>query len=331
MLVGSLATLALAILGMGVWALVWGNLLTIVTRVIGLNTIAPGRYRPRFSLSGMKHHFRFGRMMLADNTLWFVFSEFDKFIAARLFGAEQLGYYAVSQQIATLPINKLAGLIKSIAFAGFSEVQTDAATVRTYLLTAMRIASIVVFPVFFGLAAVADELVPVVLGDQWAPATTLLKVLAFVMPLRMIVILFPPVLWGIGRPDVSAGNWLFAAVFMPAALVLGAVWGGITGLAVAWLCAFPVVFFFFLAWTARLLALPVSRLLRPMALPALASLVMLLCVEAFRQSGTASAFGPVSSALALLSNVLVGVLIYGVSVWTLHRDAVREMLAFLTR
>jgi len=329
MLLGSLATLALAILGIGVWALVWGSLLTVLTRVIGLNIIAPCRFRPRFVLAGMNHHFGFGGMILAENALWFVFSDFDKFIAGRLFGAEQLGYYAVSQHVATLPINKLAGLVKSVAFAGFSKVQADAATVRTYLLTSMRVASIVFFPVFLGIAAIADELVPVLLGERWTPGVTLLKILAVVMPLRMISVLFPPVLWGIGRPDVSAGNYLFAAAFMPAALVLGGVWGGITGLAVAWLCAFPVVFLFFLAWTGRLLALPVSRLLGTMALPALASVVMLLCVEAFRFR--THAFWPLNSALALLSDVLVGVLVYSTVVWTLHRNGVRETLALVMR
>ena len=329
-LAGGLITLALAIRGMGVWSLVWGNLLSVLTRVIGLNYIAPCRYRPRFSLIGMTRHLRFGRMILADKTLWFVFSESDKFIGGKLLGAEQLGYYVVSQNIATLPINKLAGLVRSIAFPAFSEVQAERVTVREYLLTTMRMAAIVFFPIFFGLAAVADELVPVALGERWTPGVMLLKVLAVVMPLRMVSVLFPPVLWGIGRPEISAGNYLFAAIFMPAALAFGAVWGGITGLAVAWLCAFPIVFWFFLARTARLLALPVSRVLATLARPALASLVMLLCIEAFRL-GIALTFVPLNSTLTLLAYVLAGVLVYSAIIWTLHREGVKELLTFLTR
>jgi len=42
------------------------------------------------------------------------------------------------------------------------------------------------------------------------------------MPLRMISNLLPPLLWAIGRPDVSASNNLIVALVMPLAFLVGA-------------------------------------------------------------------------------------------------------------
>ncbi|MBI3776437.1 MAG: oligosaccharide flippase family protein, partial [Gammaproteobacteria bacterium] len=50
-LTGSVATITLALLDFGVWALVWGSLTTTAIRTIGLNLTSPCLVWPRWSLS----------------------------------------------------------------------------------------------------------------------------------------------------------------------------------------------------------------------------------------------------------------------------------------
>jgi hypothetical protein len=89
----------------------------------------------------------------------------------------------------------------------------------------------------------------------------------------MVSILLPPLLWGIGRPQVSATNYLIAALVMPAAFYVGAGWGP-AGLAFAWLSAYPVVFLVSVIRAMRVIKLAAKSFIVAMVRPALASVGM---------------------------------------------------------
>lgn len=324
LVLGSMITLLLALAGFGVWALIWGNLATIATRIVGLNIIAPCLCRPQFSWRAMQDVFSFGRSVSVDRTLWFVFAESDKFIGGRMLGTEPLGIYAVASHLASLPINKVAGLIKSIAFPAFSQVQADLSAVREYLLKAVRVMSIAIFPIFFGMSSVASEIVTVLLGEKWLDVVLPLQILAIVMPLRMISTVMPPVLWGVGKPTVSAINYLIAAIIMPLALVYGARWGPV-GLAMAWLVAYPIIYVVTIVRTVRVIQLSASKLFGAMWRPALAGGVMYIAVIAARH------FLPtdLGGVARLVTFVVTGIGVYSGLVFAFYREGVNEIQELL--
>ncbi len=323
LILGSLATLALALLDYGVWALVWGMLVNTVTRVIGFNLICPCQLWPSFNFAGMRRHFAFGGFVVSDRSLWYVFSESDKFIGGKLLGNQALGYYAVASQIASLPIQKVSGLLNAIAFPAFSQAHSHASLekVRDYLLTATRMLSIAAFPVFFGMAATADSIIAVLLGEKWLMAGPLLQLLALVMPLRLLSNVFPPLLWGMGRPRTSASNYLLAAVLMPMAFLIGARWG-MLGLALAWLGMYPLVFAV-TAWrSCREVALAPAAYILALVRPLMASLLMLVLVT------QADPWLPGASGgwVHLGAQVLLGVVVFGGGMLLIDRRGLAETL-----
>ena len=112
----SLSVLAFAYSGLGVWSLVYGALILHATKTIGLIFIAPSWCKPDFSLTGLKQHFLFGGFVSLERSLFRVYTESDKFICGRMMGADLLGHFSVASHLASLPIQKLAGLVQSIAF-----------------------------------------------------------------------------------------------------------------------------------------------------------------------------------------------------------------------
>ncbi len=270
---GSLVTLAGALLGTGIWALVAGYLATVATRVAGFNLIAPFRAWPTFSLSSLGPHVRFGSFVTSERALWVIHNEADKFIGGKLMSQQSLGHYAVAMHVASLPISKLGALLNSVAFPAFSQVQHDVERVGSMLLKGVRLLSFGAFPVFVGLAALAPEIVGVLFGPTWEPAAIPLQIGALVMPLRMLGNFMSSFLWGIGRPQISAGNLLLAAIVMPIAFVIGAPQGPV-GLALAWLCAYPLVFAICLLRTLRAGRVALRSFLASMIKPAAAAAVM---------------------------------------------------------
>jgi O-antigen/teichoic acid export membrane protein len=326
LVLGSLVTLVLALMGYGVWALVWGMVANTLFRVIGLNLISRALVWPSFSFSGLSGRFSFGALVSTDRALWFVFSESDKFIGGKLLGQHALGYYAVARQIASLPIQKLAGLLNAIAFPAFSRAHAAEveSKVRDYLLTATRILSIAAFPVFFGLSCTAETVVHALLGEKWLPAAPLLQLLALVMPFQLLNNIFSPLLWGVGKPGTSASNYAIAAVFMPLAFFAGAQWG-VLGLAYAWLAMYPVVFVITAFRACRGVGISLWMFLAEMVRPVLASIAMYACVLYLKTCLDPEM--PVWWQLGAL--VGTGVVVYAAAILLVAREGLRETIALV--
>ena len=182
------------------------------------------------------------------------------------------------------------------------------------------------FPAFFGMSCVAPELIAVLLGEKWAAAALPMQVLALVMPVRAIANLLPPLLWGVGRPDVSATNFLIAAVCMPIAFYIGAQHGP-NGLAMAWVIGYPLVALICIFRACRVINLGFGRFLGAMVKPALASTVMYGCVL-LTKSGFLVLPGQL---LELAQLVIVGALAYMATMLVLSREGLEETLELLRR
>lgn len=326
LVIGSLTTLVLALTGFGVWALIWGALATTATRMMGLNLIARSLVWPSFAWRGLRKHVAFGGFVTTDRGLWFLFSESDKFIGGKLLGNQALGYYAVASQLASLPINKISGLLNSVAFPAFSQAHanTSAETVSGYLLKATRILGIAAFPVFFGISCTAEPIIACLLGEKWLPAAPLLQLLGLVMPFRLLSNIFPPLLWGVGSPATSASNFLIAALLLPAAFYVGTNWG-IIGLAYAWLCMYPLVFFITALRTCVKVGVGIAQYLLQMVRPVAAGMIMYASVY-FVQG---SVFGSIGDWVYLLQLVSVGACTYVAAMLLIDRSGVRETLQLI--
>lgn len=324
-LVGGLSSFVLAALAFGVWALAYGQLVTVAVTTVGLNLSTWSLCRPSLSLKGVWPHLSFGGLVTANRLAWAVFEGADKVIGGKFLGQEIFGFYAVALHIATLPITKTAGVLSAVALPAFSQVQTQAAEVRAYFLKAVRISSVVAFPIFLGMASIAPDLVDLLLGQKWHPTAPLIQILALVMPVRMISMLLPPVLWGVGRPGVSATNLVIAALTMSAALVVGAHWGAV-GIASAWLLAFPPILCISLYRARSAIGVSLGEFLSAMRWPAIASAIMFAVVI-----GIDKHVDSTYRAFVLPALIIAGVITYVLVLFTFDRGKVRETVALFSR
>ena len=319
-----LTTLGLAWMGAGVWALVWGRLCSSAVNVLGLNLVAPSLCWPSFSLAAVKRSLSFGGLVTLERAAWQVFNDADKVIGGKLWGDVTLGLYTVAQDVATMPMHRTGSFINAIGLPAFSHVQDRLHEVRFYLLKVTRIMSVMSFPLFIGLAITAPETVALLLGPQWPAAAPILRILALIMPLRMLATLLPPVLWGISRPGVSAVNGCIAAVVVLGACLVGAQWGAI-GMAWAWLAAYPVAFVITLHRAGRVVDFTLWDFGAAMFRPVLASGLMAAAVTLARGVVPAEA----APGVTLLILVPTGAVTYVAALFVLHRSSFRETLALV--
>ncbi len=323
---GGVVSLSFALSGYGVWSLVYGALADSVVRTIGMNIAYPFLKLPIFSFKGMKESISFGGFVTGERVMWYFYNQADIFIIGKMLGKELLGIYSVAMHLSSLIMHKTGEVIYTVSFPAFSKVQHDRTKVGEYFLKAARLLSLLVFPIFFGMSAISQEIITVLLGEKWQGAIIVLEILCLVMPLRMISNLLPPMLQGIGKPDLSLYNLTIAVVVMPIAFIIGTNWG-LIGISLSWVIAFPLVLFFMLRKSLRMINLRVVDVVVVLLGPFIISILMLLAIHYMRYFF----FHEPSSILNLFILILVGVTVYSSLLVLTNKRGCLELLDLLKK
>ena len=317
----SAATLALALLDYGVWALVLGNIFGVIVQGIALNFVVRQWYMPSFNFTGIRKEIGFGGLVTTDRILWYLYSECDTFIIGKFLGKELLGIYTVARQLAALPSAKIAQVLSDIAFSAFSRVQEDIDRVGRYFLKSARVMSFVSFAIFIGIASVAPEIVQVFLGEKWLLTIVPLQILSAVLPLRMLQSIVPSALMGIGRPDINVKNQIIACIMMPIAILIGVNWG-LLGVCLAWLIVYPMYFIIMLSRALPVLNVRLLEYLAAIRGAFFCSLIMFLAVFYMREYLESHA---VSILTQLILLVITGAVTYLASTLLIQRTIITEV------
>lgn len=274
------ATLLLALLGAGVWALVLGTLFGAITRSAAL-LILGERVWPLFSLRGIGEHLKFGLTLVGNRVSYFIVVQSDILIGSAFLSTTEIGRYSVALQLATLPMAKVMGTINQIALPAVARQQDDPSRVRQAVLKAIGVISLIAFPTLWGISAVAPELVRVVFGAKWLEVVPALMILPLVVPIRMVcTVLFTTVL-ALGNRKLDLRNTIVNFVVLPSGFFVGAHWG-LVGLCSAWLVTVPLVYAYSLPAVLRFTGIRMLDLLAECGAPAAAAGVMYATVVALR-------------------------------------------------
>jgi O-antigen/teichoic acid export membrane protein len=268
--------------------------------------------------------FNFGRNVAATQFVWFFYSQADAFIVGKFLGKHDLGVYSVSMDLASLPASRLSSILNQVAFPSLSKVKRDGGAVGPYLLTGMRIVSLISFPVMWGMSCVAPELVRVLLGDKWTEAVLPLALLCLIMPLRVLSPLLHAGLHALGRADISFRITCITASAMCCSFLIGAQYG-LLGLSLAWALVFPAVFLFNMFKSSKYLQLTNREIMAAPIRPALAGGLMYATVALTRQI---LQWSPTENLVML---VLAGASAYALFTIILNRDGLSEIKSLFLR
>ena len=322
----AITTLACAWAGLGVWALVAGHLAATAIKAAML-LLRFGTVAPRFALRGQRELATFGGALTANRLLWFAYTQADVFIAGKLLGPQLTGAYAAAVNLANMPMQKLMGISNQVAYSAFSRLQGDAKALAQGVLGSLRITATIGIGLLWGVGATAPDLIPLLLGPQWLLTVIPLQLVAAVVPLRLVQTTLSTATIAAGHVGADLRNNLVGLAVMAPAFALGAHWGGVNGLALAWLLGFPLVFVLAVRRITGKLGLGLSQVLRQLLEPAAAGAVLWLVV-----SGLSWVLTPVlPAALSLAVQVVVGAACFVGVVALIDRPTLRELLGFLQR
>jgi O-antigen/teichoic acid export membrane protein len=230
-LIGFIAGLWVAIVYKSYWALVIGSIAGQVTGFIISYALIP--YLPRFSLSHARELFSFSIWLVLSTAISTFSYRSDQLIMGRVLGTHDLGHYDVGNNLARLPVQEATAPIAAVLFPAFSRLQTEPARLRAAFLRAQRLLVAVGLPVGVGFALIAQPLVTLALGPQWAQAAFVVQALSGVLALQSLSAPFSGVAMALNQTRlVFVRDIIFFCIRMPS-IVIGLFTGGFVGLVLA--------------------------------------------------------------------------------------------------
>jgi lipopolysaccharide exporter len=175
----------------------------------------------------------------------------------------------------------------------------------------------ITLPASLGIAALADVLVPTILGDAWLGAIPLMKVVAVYGALFSLTSNCAYVILAIGQPRLATRIALWELALTIPGIYIGIKWMGLIGVPMALLTTVTLVSVP-LWWTTvgRALNMSISKLLGSVWRPTFAAMAMYAVVVTFVSA--ARSFG-LEDHTTMMLGFLVGVITYPPILFTLWR------------
>jgi len=183
--VGTVATISLALLKYGVWSLIFGPFLGMISSLAALYVILP--YRPKFKIERklFRELFNFSwPLYLLSFSVW-IYWNADDFMVGLFFGNEALGYY---RKAFYLPYHfvLIKGMLGSVAFPAFSKIGGDKTELSNGFSILTRYTAILMFPFAAVFIPLAKPMILYLFGKIWLPAVNPFMIFTALAVLRTV-------------------------------------------------------------------------------------------------------------------------------------------------
>ena len=314
-----------ALMGAGVWALVYEQLANAGVELIVLWSVSTWRPRWRFSKRHARELLSFSIGTFVGAAGVFALTRGEALIVGRYFGTTSVGLYRFAWRIVYSVIELVINPLQNVAFSVLSRLQDDREAFAESLLDTLRTASIMLIPVMGVVAGAGPDLLSTV-GEEWEPATPALLLLCVYGVASVATLVVPPTLSALGYPFRLAGwVWAIAIVALSALTVIGftleddtverqliaiaaanvgvfALVGGISGLVVV----------------SKHTGITVRRLMEPLGRPIVAGLIAFGVVASANWIGVSAIDAPF---IRLLITGTIGTVVAGLALVTVDPTA----------
>jgi teichuronic acid exporter len=313
-LVSSAVCIALLTMGYGIWALAISQI--SVSATSGVAAFIGAKWKPglQFKFEAIKELSRYG--IFASGNRFLQFMNLDQIIIGSFIGTAPLGIFNFARRLFQILNDVIAGALTSVSHTLFSSLQDEQAKMREAFLMATFGSSILCFPAFMGLGAVAATAIPFIFGPQWMGAITPTRWFCVIGLMSCIGVIQSSLINSQGKT-----NWWFYYQLFRQALTLvtivllrnSSVNVIVMNIAIQVIIFWPVTLFM----VSKLIDLNVVYYFKQFFEPFLASLMMLVAVLFI---GKLLQTAPPS--VQVTTQVIFGTVAYGMSIFALSKNRV---------
>ena len=223
--VALVAAIAMALAGAGYWALVGQQLTTALVLLIGVLIVAP--WRPGLPRRGvpMRGLLSFGWNLLATQLVGYASNNVDSLTIGIRFGAVQLGLYNRAYQLLMSTLSQLRAPTTTVALPILSRLRDDPVRFAEFVRRGQLALAYGLVAGLAFVAAAAEPLTAILLGDQWLSATPLIRLLAIAGMFQTLAYVGYWVYLARGLTGVLLRYTIVSAIIKIICVVGGSHWG----------------------------------------------------------------------------------------------------------
>lgn len=197
---------SMAYCGMAYWGIVTQNIAYV--GVVSIMSLAYARFRPTldFSLTPIRQMFGFSSRMLITNIFNCINNNAFNLLLGGFFPAKDVGYYSQANNWNQKGGYFISGMVQGVAQPMFVAMDNDTERLRRSFRKMLRFTSFVAFPVMFGLALIAPELIVVTVKEKWLPSAELMRILCVGGAFGPIAVLYYNFIISRGKSGVYMWN-----------------------------------------------------------------------------------------------------------------------------
>lgn len=316
-------SIIMALLGFGVWSLVWGQLAGVTTGT-ALSWIVL-RWRPRLEID---RQLACGLMIYGFNIILIglqatILNNIDYLFIGRRMGAEELGYYTLAFRLPELIVINFVVVVGQALFPTYAKQQDDLSMLQRGFLKVERYVALIIVPIGIGLWAIAPEFVRIFYSEKWASAITVMQILSIYAIIYALSYNAGDIFKAIGKPGILNKIALVRVILIVPILYVASSYT-IVHVAIGQLAANILITFLTIGVIIRTINIRPADILAEIR-PALLSGVLM----AAGLLGVRMSIAPLGDLPSLVILVIAGVVLYTGAYWLIDRDSARDMLASL--
>jgi O-antigen/teichoic acid export membrane protein len=209
-----------ALAGLGIYSLVVQVVLADLASTVVLWRATEWRPKRVFSRKCLREMSTFGAPVFASSLLGLVSRRLDTLIVAGALDMARLGIYSMAQRVFQIVMQVLNKSMSDVAFSALSRV-TDVDARRDALVKVVELTAVLCFPVYIGIAIVAQPLMVTIVGAKWSVSAWPLSLFALSgIPFSLTLINLPAITSSARTRFLLVIQVIFLAVYMPAIVLL---------------------------------------------------------------------------------------------------------------
>ena len=131
-----------------------------------------------------------------------LYNELYGLTIGKFYSTTQLAYYNKANQFPKLLMVNVDGTISTVILPTLASEQDSVENIKKIVRRAIKTSSFLLFPMMFGLAAISEALVGLLLTEKWLPSVPLMQLLCFSYALWPIHSINLQAISAMGRSDI---------------------------------------------------------------------------------------------------------------------------------
>lgn len=227
-IVSTIMIATLALLGMGVWSIVWAIISTFPVWIFLTWKYQPWRPPLRFSLEKWRDIFGFGSSLLINELLNKLRSNVDYLIVGRYLGVEALGMYYFAFNAGSGITMSILNTFMSPMYPYICVVRNDYREFKKRYFSSLKRVTLILVPIILLQASLAPIYVPIIFGSKWVSAIPVLILICISVIPSIYGRAGTLLLNSINKPRISLQiSLIFTTIFLIsifAVVELGIIW-----------------------------------------------------------------------------------------------------------